>query len=462
MTNISSQIEQSDPTPQTDRRRDIAALVFFAVLIVAVTMTGILSRTIQSTEAIHRAMVARDLLAGLSRGRQGLIGSPTMAPLPTLALSLLSIIPYVYPAAWSGAVIAGGSTLFLCLYGDHLWSREGISPWLRYPALACIVFLPPVAMSIESGQTTMLFVALAVGGWGFLTCWLRQFDLRDLAYAALLLGLCVGVRYQAAFLVAIALILVVVASAVEHHSRSLLEGTGITFALPAAYVILLWLGGNWLILGNPLFFLRGLAHSLRIGSAGLQAILTANCEWTVLGAVGLLVLSVPAAGLFSSRPTGGKLRHAAGFIGLLGALGIVLISGASAGIQMRDTRIARAVAELEERYPNGSFIVTGYEGYTFQAAAGDDPERAWLHMMHLEDAKLQRILEDFEGREVYLLVNTERTVERWQNLGLEWRGPHSRIPENFIYVEKIGPWVVFEVIRKKKAGTIAGSSGDPV
>lgn len=429
---------------------DLAPLVFFAVVIVGVTLAGVLSRTVHSTEAIHRAMVARDLVAGLSRGRQGLIGSLSMAPLPTAVLSVFSALPYTEPSAWAGAVIAGLSTLFLCLYGDHLWRREGISPWMRYPALACIVFLPPVAMSIEAGQTTMLFVALAVSGWGFLTCWLRQFDLRDLAYASLLLGLCVGVRYQAAFLVVLALFLVILATALERHSMALLEGTGITFIMPAFYVVLLWIGGNWLILGNPVFFLRGLVHSLSIGTAGAQAILTTNCEWTVLGAVGLLVLSVPAAGMLSSRSSGGRIRHAGGFVGLLGALAIVLVSGASAGIQLRDTRIARAVAELEKRYPNGSFVVTGYEGYEFQRAAGEDPERAWIHLMHIEDTKLEKILRDFQGREIYLLVNTEHTVERWQQLGLEWRGEHSRIPENFLHVDRIGPWVVFEVIRAEE------------
>jgi hypothetical protein len=67
--------------------------------------------------------------------------------------------------------------------------------------------------------------------------------------------------------------------------------------------------------------------------------------------------------------------------------------------------------------------------------------------MHLQPTRLGKVFHDFRGRQIYVLINTERTLERWEEVGLEWRGPHSRLPENFLYVDRVGPWVVFECIR---------------
>jgi len=438
--------------------KDWPALLVFGVLILIIIITGQLPGSPYSTESVHRTMVARDLLAGLSRGRQGLVGSPALAPLPTIIVTFLALIPFIKLTAICGAILAGIATLLLCLYLNRSWAREGISPWLRYPSIVCLLFLPPVTLSIQFGQTTMLFVTLVVCGWGFLTRWLREFALRDLAYAALLLGLSVGVRYQAIFLVALAFVLVIVAVTTEHRSLSLMEGTAVTFLVPTVYIVLLWIGGNWLILGNPVFFLRGLFHSISIGTADLRAILVTNCEWLVLGAVGLLTLSVPGVSMLARSESGGKLRHVTAFCALLLAVSIVLATGASSGIRTTDPRISRAVAQLEIKYPNGSFIVTGYEGYEFVHAAGSRPEEYWIHLMHLESEKLDKVLHDYRGREVYLLINTERTVERWEDVGLEWRGQYGRIPEHFIYVDQVGPWVMFEVIRQEE-GLLLGSAG---
>jgi hypothetical protein len=112
-----------------------------------------------------------------------------------------------------------------------------------------------------------------------------------------------------------------------------------------------------------------------------------------------------------------------------------------------DTRISRAVTQLETQHPHGSFIVTGYEGYEFKQAAGEDPERAWIHMMHLEESKLRNILSDFKGRRIFILVKTTPDMDKWQRLELEWESFHSRIPDRFIYADTFSHWVVFEVLR---------------
>ena len=173
--------------------------------------------------------------------------------------------------------------------------------------------------------------------------------------------------------------------------------------------------------------------------------LSAGCEWASLGAVGLAVLGVPLAGLFSPRSS--LARRAALLGGLAAGALLALRVPGEAGARLPDPRIPRATAALERQHPNGSFIVTGYEGYEFVRAAGDDPQRAWIHVMHLEPGLLGKLLSDFRGRELYVLVDTERRLERWDDVGLEWRGAGHRVAEGFIYAGGVGPWVLFECVR---------------
>ncbi len=438
--------ETTQPTPTVRSEvmtgAGLLAIMVILTIIVAPFPSG------ASPEALHRASVAEDLLTGNTRGRQGLVGSLNMAPLPTLAVSLVSAAIYVTPSAWVCILIAVASTLFLCLYTNRLWFRAGISPWLRYPAIASLLFFPPVVLSISAGRTTMTFVALVISGAAFWLHWLDQFDLRDLAYAALLIAASVGVRYQGVAVVAVTLLIVLLMAAIRKTRRGIIEGTALTFATPAIFVILLWLGGNWLILGDPLFFLEGAMESIVMGPVPWETALLSSCEWVTVGCIGTLVLSVPIARVCLRAGRGGILVHCLACLGVATAAIWSTSLDWSPPQHAPGSRIDQAVTRLEAQYPNGSFIVTGYGGYEFKEAAGDDPERAWIHMMHLEESKMRRILADFQGRRIFILVKTTPDMDKWQRLGLEWVGPDTRIPDRFLYADSISPWVVFEVLRQ--------------
>lgn len=429
------------------RTQLFVAASLFGGLLLLLTLPGFLSQTTQSTEALYRARVADDLFAGLSRGRQGFVGSLRMAPLPTVAISLVSSIPGIMHGPWAGYLIGLISTLFLCVYADRLWRSVGVSAWIRYPSIASLAFLPPVVMSIEAGRSSMLFVALVVSGWGFLTSWLRQFDLRDLAYSSLLLGLSVLVRYQGLFILALAAAIVLGACLIERRSTTLIEGTGITFLLPGLYCWLLWMGGNWLIMEDPVFFLRSIIRSSMGDWSSIRAALLVNCHWTLLGTVAMIVLSVPVAWLAFDADKTGRWINLAPLPAVGAAAVLMLYTGAASDVQRHDTRINAVVHELEEQHPSGSFIVMGYEGYQFKRAAGHDPDDAWVHLMHVTPDKLENVIADFKGRDLYILVNRERTLERWHQVGLNWQHRSGRIPERFLYRDNLGPWVVFELIK---------------
>ena len=423
-----------------------------------------------SREALHRVRTAQDLQRGLSRGRQGLVGSLSMAPLPTIIVSLCLAIPYVDTACLQGArgvglygsVLAALFGIVLGLYLNRLWAREGVCGPLRYAAVGLLLMLPPVARSIWAGETTMLFVLLVVAGWGFLTEWFKSFSLRDLAYAALLLGMSVGVRFQSVFIAALALVLIAVAVLAERRGLRLLEGTIVIFCVPTLYILALWAGGNWLILGNPLFLLRGVYGAMRSGTLDAPSVLTAGCEWGALAAAAVVVLAVPGMSLLRNARAGALVRNAVAAlaVGLMIAASLYALAGTPRGPAFgppAGPAIPQAVAHLEAEYPNGSFIVLGYEGYEFQEAARPDPQHAWVHLMHLERARLGKVFADFSGREVFVLLNTRPRLERWDDLGLDWRGARSRLAESFIYVETVGDWAVFECIRPNEPLLIGGA-----
>jgi len=424
----------------------LIAAVFILAIVVGIIVLGHVPEGRYSLEARERAAVAGDVLSGLSRGREALVGSVYWPPLPTVAVALLALVPFVRPAPILGCVVSGISAALLAIYMNRLWAKEGVGALVRYPSLACLLFLPPVAVSIQLGQSTMVFVALVVCGWGFLISWLRGQSLRDLAYSGVLLGLAISVRYRALLIVVVALVVVALAVSLRRRRFSAVEGTCLTFLVPGAYVVLLWLGGNWLILGNPIFFLRGLSLPVWLGGAGARGSVAARAEWGTLAVVAPLVLSVPIVSLMAGSARGGALRHAAAVGGLV--LSVLLVAGmdVSASLRVSDPAIPSVVKRLEERYPNGVFVVTGYEGYEFMEAAGVRAERRWVHVMRLKPRALRALLDAVGDRDLYLVVSGKRT-ERWEEVGLDWTGVHSRIPERFMFADRIDSWVLFECLR---------------
>jgi len=397
-------------------------------------------------ESRRRAWVAQDLVGGLSRGREALVGSLEMPPLPTLAVAALGMIPFVGFSA-SGSIVSGLAAGLLALYVNKLWKRGGISRALRYPSMACLLLLPPVALSIQFGQSTMLLVALVLCGLGFLVTWLRERSLCSLRHSAVLLGLATAVRPQTIVVVLAGLVVAAVVTACAERKLSAIKKTSVTFFAPTFYVVLLWLAGNWLFLGNPVFFLKGLPTAISAGAPGCGGFLSRNCDWAAVAAIAPLVLTAPLVSFVARGVRGVAARHVAAGGSLLLTVVVVLAAGISARPGEGDAEIPHVVNALGERYPGGTFIVSGYEGYEFVEAAAEDTAHQWVHLMHLDPPGLTRVLRERAETDVYVLVQDKKTPDLWQDLGLHWKAPHSRIPERFLFADRVGSWAVFECLR---------------
>jgi hypothetical protein len=423
---------------------------------------GRVRREPYAQEALDRVAVARDLTAATgdrrrsqARGHEGLVGSLFQAPLPTLAIVVLAVLPGVSHSALVLSLIAAVSLALCASYISASWGRVAVPFWLRAPAVLLVMLWPPLVRAVWSADVQVIFLSLIVCGICGLVEWLRTRRLRDLAVAGLLLGLAIGTRYQAGVVAAAGLVAVTIATSLERRGWHRVEGTVITYALPACYTCLLWLAGNWLVLGDPLFFLREMSGYLTLGLTTPALSFGRGCHWGLIANVLTFALSVPlVVAAFADterRRLAGRL--AAGTA--VGAACLLLILPGSAVAARTDplqgtpgTPIRMVVSELQrdDTLANATFIVSGYAGYAFVQAAGAGSEDRWVHVYHLDEAALQRALADYPGRDVKVLVNRLDLGE--QTVGIEWRGERSRIPERFQFERRSGKWIVFDVLER--------------
>lgn len=137
---------------------------------------------------------------------------------------------------------------------NALLSDLGLGPALRWP-LCALFFLHPLTLSwAETGALEGLMVLLVLGLTRGLLRWLHFRVLRDLITASLFCAALVLTRYEALF-IALAVAGLLAADVVQRRGGwAEVEGTLITFGLPAAYVLGIWIVLNWLIMGEPLYF----------------------------------------------------------------------------------------------------------------------------------------------------------------------------------------------------------------
>jgi hypothetical protein len=282
---------------------------------------------------------------------------------------------------------------------------------------------------------------------------LRTGSLHDLAYAAVFLGLACSIRYQAIFMAAAGLLFVAGGCAMRWRGWSRFEGATLTYSIPIAYTILLWIGGNWLIMGQPFYFMSGTLDRLASTRMTLGELLRWDCPWALTGLFAGIVLAVPLAAAIVPRHCSGTARQVLAAAGLVATLLLSLYIRPFSLPQGPDNERERAqhvINRLETRYTNTVFIVTGYSGYTFRDIVGRDPEHRWIHIMRVQEdpgRSVDAILANYPGRDVALLVDSSGGQNPWIDDRSNWLSPYRPIPDRFIYRDRVGRWAVFEVVR---------------
>ena len=204
------------------------------------------------------AGICRELIAGTTEGRQALVGSCWVAPLPVL---------FYLPFAWLLPEPAAGCAAFFVAWLFVFWTvRESVkstgqSGWciaMTQAAIASMMAVSrsPQALQIATALTTglVLLTAAALADWA---AFRRLRDVVSAGAAGSFLLLCGFPFFGAATL---AVCLLPFAACGHEGTRSRFQAWLLLGGLPLVYTGGVLLLMNRLILGDPFFFLRSLQH----------------------------------------------------------------------------------------------------------------------------------------------------------------------------------------------------------
>ncbi len=229
-----------------------------AALALAILAAGLYLGRVAGEEALVREGICRQLLAGQTAGRQGVVSSIWWAPFPTLVL--LPVV-FLLPVGWAGlggpcvAALFGAGTLLLIEQALRMWGA-GRWRWLLAAGVGCNpLFLEHCWRGSSLSMMTCLTVLILYS----VTTWVRERRLGDLIWFAFGSALLLGTSCEMGGWV----LATVVALAVEEWRRRVAwreRQAVLTIALlPTVYVLILWLLMCWLIMGDPFYAVRSLA-----------------------------------------------------------------------------------------------------------------------------------------------------------------------------------------------------------
>jgi len=400
----------------------------------------------RSREARIRAGVAGDLLDGLSRGRQGLIGSLAYPPLPTLLTVPLVRLPAPAGGPWAVAWVAIVLGAFLGACVSAWLGRCGLGLTTRVVTAFSLAASPLFLGWMSRGSSNVAFVLVAFAGSCLLMHWLATDQLRSLAYMAVALGVGLAVRHEVVLLLAAAFGLVVLHLVRGRRRRDYVEATLFVFLTPACYVAALWTMANWLIMGDPFFFLRGLGNPA--GAAGhWRATWIEGVPWgPALG-----ICAVALIGDLAGRLSRERLRRWLGLAALAPCVIFFWIGRTDALLtrpSAADAELPRVVADFERNFAPAVLVVSGYRGYDVRRLLADG-ERVTIY--HTLSFYPEEMLDKTRGQRAYLLVPEPEGDDRWEDIHLRYPGIFEEPTAFTVYERSWRHWRLWRIVRLDKS-----------
>jgi len=421
--------------------------VFIALLILNLGMAWYAApgRPQAPREVVIRSGVGEDLLAGLTRGRQGLIGSLYWAPLPTLiALPLLRLPPLTASGGADGAFILSAAigAAFLGTLLNGWLRRTGARTGIRIVVTLALVLSPPFRLCVNQGSSELFFSFFGVGAVCFLLNWWETEHLRSLAYLALALMLAIVTRYQAILLFLGALAVVGLHLLLRRRGKKYTEATLTVFLVPPLYVAFLWVMTNRLLMGDAWFFLRGLAPSYGSWSHCLSA-LREGCPWRLflgLAAIAALAWLVSRVATWRATLLSGLLLVAASFVFWRGPLAELTVPTSQADSELRE----KVIPYLNEDHSGDWIVVAGYRGYEI---ANLMPDRGRQRLHFTLSFYLDQVLESTRERRLYLLVPKPAGADLWEDIVLKYAGIFENGASFTVHEASWRYWRLWRVVR---------------
>jgi hypothetical protein len=311
------------PLPRRAHRTARSAAIVFVLVFSAQFAFGVwmASRGFRWGDAFYRSASALFVLHS---------GDPKLAnigfvwmPLPTLLNLPWAALYPVWPAvvssgaasAGTGALCGGASAALLVVTA----ARLGLPGWLGWIYAAAVSLNPMIFLYAGSGMSEGVTAPFLIGAVCFLTLFWHSGVRVWIAAAGISLGLGFAAAYEAIpYGVALAAVLVAgVAWSREARPSAPLgrlracEGLCLLLVTPAAFVAVLFIGANAMIMGDPLFFVRGAYGYASYKSAAFTGD-SPDVAHDVVAVLGLVLARVwpffiPLAGVVLVRVLDGRL-----------------------------------------------------------------------------------------------------------------------------------------------------------
>lgn len=261
-------------------RRNTIWPVFIALALL-LTVSG-LSPTAWESHVLQG--VATESLRGTTQGRQALVGSSAHGILPSLAILTIRRAGLAGDRPWAAIVVAaiaiGGLWAMSWSVLRHRLPMPG--PW-PLPLVAALLLSPPL-FSLSGNAAVAPAVTAAGASLLMLAGWVNRPGLRMLLPAAAALAASALMPADLSAWIAGLLLLWIIMVAAKKETRRRMPATLLLTLLPLVYCLCAWSLLNWLILGDFIFFIRGMGNiTLVNGDAALAGSL--SCPMYVIAAV---------------------------------------------------------------------------------------------------------------------------------------------------------------------------------
>jgi hypothetical protein len=453
-------------------------------------------------DSVIRESLCRRMILGTTEGRQGLVSSVWFAPLPTVArLPLVYLLPDSLIGLPSRLVSLFFGLAALVVLARTAWRWAGGLP-------AALVTLGLAAQPaflvacVDGGDATTaaFFLLLAASSW---SRWVLEDRLTHLSLMSLAAALLCLTRFELVGWTAAGFVFVLLHEYAAPRLPGQRQAILILGLLPWAYGVSLWVMGNWLIMGDALYFLRGLG-SLAPASQPFPspALPWADPAWWLplafpalllpialvrreSAGASLAALTLAMALLAAALDALGCLWDAPVFllgIPVLAAVCLARLAGfvprgwpaaktglAAAGVLIpllllglrpaawnpvpagppplrEDSRdmLAEIKALVDSQTPFATVYVCGYESFPM-LDGNRDP-----NLLRELDFDFSRARREYAGRTLFLLVPRPESREATESIHRKFPGIYARGYGNTLLTAKWDRWHLFELVDKPR------------
>jgi len=255
------------------------------VLAVVILATGLYLGRDVGTEGLVRENICRDLLAGHTSGRQGVISSVWWGPFPTLVIlpaGFLLPAALSLPACLLVSALFGAATLVLLEQALRMW---GAGRW-RWLLMLGVALNPTFLEHCWTGSSAPMITCLLVLSLYSVTAWVQKRRLLDLIWFAFGSALLLGTGYEMSGWILAAVCVVAIEEWRRQVTGAEIRAVLLVALLPLAYTTALWLLMCWLIMGDPLYAVKSL---LVAGPGPGGALVLPDALWWCYAGLAVLV-----------------------------------------------------------------------------------------------------------------------------------------------------------------------------